>query len=47
MFKVWKDVEMTDCPHCKIPMYSCIDIYYEDGDYHEFYVCHECGADYG
>lgn len=46
MFKVWKDVEMTDCPHCKIPMYVDRQ-YYEDGDYHEFHVCHECGADYG
>jgi len=21
--------------------------YYDDGDYHEFYVCDKCGADYG
>ena len=37
---------MTDCPHCKIPMYVERQ-YYEDVDYHEFDGCHECGADYG
>tara|TARA_B100000029_G_scaffold419457_1_gene424953 strand:+ start:22 stop:207 length:186 start_codon:yes stop_codon:yes gene_type:complete len=34
------------CHHCEVPMYVQRD-YYEDGDYHEYYVCHECGADYG
>lgn len=37
---------MADCPHCKIPM-LVERRYYDDGDYHEFYVCDKCGADYG
>ena len=39
---------MTDieCKHCHIPL-SVDRQYYDDGDYHEFYVCNECGAEYG
>ena len=37
--------KIGDCPHCKIPM-LVERRYYDDGDYHEFYVCDKCGADY-